>query len=234
MLADCYTPKSIHQDNMKTTVNNTPLLPLYVETNLIHNVSGSAYLELGTTKVICSINGPYSSQRKIFSNIGQLECQIRYSFSSTENSSQEIQPHMIIDALQGSICLEKYPKAIISINLVILETYGYELGPLITCASLALIDASIEVIDLVCASSLSRIPSLNSYIPFPSSKVTVQGEICDTITVATIPTQNIISQIWFDGSVENGIMQDMINACCVFNKELRADLRKKLIEKISK
>jgi exosome complex component MTR3 len=247
MLADCYFPET--QRVSDVPINTTPSkhsYPLHLESGLIHNVSGSIYLELGTTKVICSINGPITSNKKIFSNIGQLECHIRYTSSALQattteestvgNSITQVQPSMIIDALEGSIRLEKYPKTIIAINLVVLETSGFELGPMITCASLALIDASIEVIDLVCASSLSRIPSLSSFIPFPSTKTSSSSssEVCDVMTVATIPSQNVITQFWFDGMVEGPVMQDMINACCVFNKELRGELRKKLLEKLAK
>jgi exosome complex component MTR3 len=250
MLADCYFPETQLPGDAPIVSPQKHSYPLHLESGLIHNVSGSIYLELGTTKVICSINGPITSNKKIFSNIGQLECNIKYTSSAAlQNNASltteaggnvintQVQPSMIIDALEGSIRLEKYPKTIIVINLVVLETSGFELGPMITCASLALIDAAIEVIDLVCASSLSRIPSSSSFIPFPSTKVSSTStgtEICDVMTVATIPSQNVITQLWFDGMVENVVMQDMINACCVFNKELRGELRKKLLQKLAK
>jgi hypothetical protein len=256
MLSDCYSPETIRSEDSARDNTRTPQsYPLYVELGLISNVSGSVYLEIGTTKVMCSIHGPYASQRKSFSNIGQVECHIRYSSSSLvglTSSGQQIQPQMIIDAIEGSIRLEKYPKAMITINLVVLETCGFELGPMVTCASLALIDASIEVIDLVCASSISRFPSSvpssasPAYVPFPSSRVVSDDlnakeressapQVCDTLTLASIPSQNVITQFWFDGSVEGGaVIQDMINACCVFNQQLRIDLRKRLIARVTK
>jgi hypothetical protein len=262
MLADCYFPETLFsRDASKGNHLPNKSYPLYVELGLISNVSGSVYLEIGTTKVMCSIHGPYASQRKSFRNIGQVECQIRYSSSSlislASSGQQQIQPQMVVDALEGSIRLEKYPKQMITMSLVVLETSGFELGPMITCASLALVDASIEVIDLVCASSLSRFPSLSSpssppsYVPFPSSRVVSDadvkskeregegggsggGVVCDTITVATLPSQQLITQFWFDGAVEGSgaVIQDMLNACCAFNQQLRIDLRERLISRL--
>lgn len=43
------------------------LRPLHIETDIIHNVTGSAYLEAGQTKVVCSIIGPMESIKKEFS-----------------------------------------------------------------------------------------------------------------------------------------------------------------------
>ena len=52
--------------------------------------------------------------------------------------------------------LEKLPKCVVSIYVVVLESDGGELASAITCASLALADAAIEMYDIVTASSSVR------------------------------------------------------------------------------
>jgi exosome complex component MTR3 len=60
---------------------------------------------------------------------------------------------VLVQALSPAVMLEKLPKCVISIYVVVLENDGSELSAAITCASLALADAAIEMYDLVAASS---------------------------------------------------------------------------------
>ncbi|KFM67343.1 Exosome complex component MTR3, partial [Stegodyphus mimosarum] len=54
-------------------------------------VTGSAYLECGNTKIICSVNGPRDVLHKSDSSTkGQLYCEFKYaSFSCTERQSYQ-------------------------------------------------------------------------------------------------------------------------------------------------
>src|SRR5690242_8762424 len=77
---------------------------------------------------------------------------------------------LILQALEGSVILERYPKSVIDIYILVLEEDGGKfkvkntkellgsLGAAITCASLALINGGIETYDFVsCCSVVSTL-----------------------------------------------------------------------------
>ena len=227
MLSDCYRPRLLKKasDDGSLSVSNS----FKVELGLILNASGSAYLELGSTKVICSVHGPHVSQRKsTFSNMGHLDCDLRYSSVSGIGDGDGVPPHTVVDAVQGSILLEKYSKSVISLNIVVLETAGHELAAIINCASLALANASIEMRDLVCASAVGT--SENGVSIFPS--VPDDTPCQSSAIVATIPTLNQVTQIVLDGKHDVVVVAEMIQRCVLANKELRDEFRQVLIENI--
>lgn len=54
-------------------------------------------------------------------------------------------------ALESAVQLEAFPKSIVHIKCIIMESAGGDLAVLITAASLALADAGIPMLDLVTA-----------------------------------------------------------------------------------
>jgi exosome complex component MTR3 len=64
---------------------------------------------------------------------------------------------LMVQALEVSVMLEKYPKSVIDCYILVLESDGGALSASITCASMALANAGIEMYDLVAASSAVRI-----------------------------------------------------------------------------
>lgn len=173
------------------------LRPIIYETGLVSGANGSAYLEFGGTKVICSIHGPRSSTRpSTFSDIGQLECEFKYApfalpfetqaassrstNTNTSSSSEKQISQMLMDALAATIRLEKYPKSIISVHAVVLQGCGGELAAAITGSSLALADAGVELLEIVTACHVGCIPvnmiSDNSNVNFPNISGTESTE----------------------------------------------------------
>lgn len=59
---------------------------------------------------------------------------------------------ILTQALSPAVMLAKLPKCVVSIYVVVLESDGGELAAAINCASLALIDAAVEMYDIVTAS----------------------------------------------------------------------------------
>jgi len=54
-------------------------------------------------------------------------------------------------ALEAAVQLDAFPKCLVSVHCVVMESGGSDLGVLITAASLALADAGIPMFDLVSA-----------------------------------------------------------------------------------
>ena len=146
------------------------LRPLACGIHVIKGASGSAQLSLGDTHVYCSVYGPRANRiggssssssssiatggNGVFCDLGALECDVRL-VNDRDLGDAFQQPgqrlsHFLKDALESAIILSLYPKATISIYAVITNAHGSELAALISCASLALTDACIEMNDLVC------------------------------------------------------------------------------------
>jgi ribonuclease PH len=242
MLTDCYVPQYLDSPTPESeSPSSSPSSSIKLELGLIHNVSGSAYLDFGGTKVICSVHGPYARTASggVFHSTGQLECDLKYATSSSSSSSSSImndktyaiQSQTVIDALQSSIRLEKYAKMTIMISIVVLETQGCELANVICCASLALLDSGIEMLDLVCASSAVK-QSDGVVIFNPNRDQIANGD--GSVTVATSPTTGDITQIWYDGKDDLASSFSLIQECSDRNVILRQSFRENILSRASK
>ncbi|KAL9657301.1 hypothetical protein ABK040_011521 [Willaertia magna] len=144
---------------------------VFMQTGVIKQARGSAYIEFHkSTKVICAVYGPRQiSAKNEFSDKGSLQCEYRvatFSHKRRQDPSKNIAQRReeekqygiyLREALESSLLLEKYPKSVIDIYCFVLEDNGSALSAAITCASLALADAGIEMIDLVSACSTSEL-----------------------------------------------------------------------------
>ncbi|XP_015931096.2 uncharacterized protein [Parasteatoda tepidariorum] len=130
--------------------------PMSLKVGLIPTVTGSAYLECGNTKVICSVIGPRDVLTKSDSATkGQLSCEFKYNmFSCRERqpyvpSDEEMATAKAIqDALEPVILLHKFPKSRLDITIYVLQDDGGAAGAAITCAGAALSNAGVEMYDL--------------------------------------------------------------------------------------
>lgn len=134
----------------------------FLRANAVTQAKGSAYIETGKTKIICSIYGPRESlRRQEFRMKGKLTCEIKYApfsckkrRSSIRDMEEKDLSNIIKQALEPAIIMEKFPKAQIDIYIMVLENDGNVLASAINCATFALVDTGIEMYDLVIASSL--------------------------------------------------------------------------------
>lgn len=77
--------------------------------------------------------------------------------------------------LEAAVQLDSFPKSIVHLNCVIMESAGSDLAVLITAASLALADAGIPMFDLVTACSLV---GPHQPLTWPSSFQSMFSYIC--------------------------------------------------------
>jgi exosome complex component MTR3 len=170
MLSNVFIPKTIDSEDtekLQKEIKNVRksasmnFREISCDTSVISGASGSACISFGDTKVFCAIYGPRANQRGAssgtFSDSGVLDCDVRISSSNSHYLSSSSEPrmsHLLRDALTPSIRLSCYPKAIISVYAVVVQSAGSELAAVIACASLALADASIEINDFVCSATI--------------------------------------------------------------------------------
>lgn len=163
-----YFPETIEPISLLKERNdrtNNQLRRIFLDIGLITQASGSAYIEMGNTKVICGVYGPKSiaSRRDAyFSETGQLLCDFKFApFARLDEIKERKQGDdekelslMLQEALESSIQLEKMPKSMIQVFIIVLEANGGEFAAAVTCASLALAHAGIELFGLVSGCSV--------------------------------------------------------------------------------
>ncbi|KAK5928459.1 hypothetical protein CgunFtcFv8_013519 [Champsocephalus gunnari] len=132
--------------------------PVFVRCGLVSQAKGSAYIEAGNTKLMCCVYGPREMERKDETDMkcGKLTTDMRFApFSCLERGSwiQGSQDKdlslMLHESLQPAVCLHKYPRSQIEVNVMVLENSGSVLAHAVTCASLALADAGIEILNQI-------------------------------------------------------------------------------------
>lgn len=171
MLSNVFTPKTVYLDDIDKepcsrsksimTHDRMNFREISCDTGVISGASGSSFISFGDTKVFCAVYGPRANQRGSvsgpFSDSGLLECDVRIAASNSHISTSSSETRMsqqLRDAITPSVRLTCYPKAVISIYVVVVQSGGSELSAVILSASLAFADASIEINDFVCAATV--------------------------------------------------------------------------------
>ncbi|KAK7190502.1 hypothetical protein DPSP01_005272 [Paraphaeosphaeria sporulosa] len=135
---------------------------------------GSSYLEMGNTKVLCTVTGPaegrQSGQRGGRDNEAKVEVEIGFAgFSGLERRKRkndkrtsEMQ-HTLETAYSSLLLTHLYPHSTITLNIHILSQDGSLLAACINAATLALIDAGVPMTDyLVACTAASSATSAES------------------------------------------------------------------------
>ena len=134
---------------------------------------GSSYLEMGNTKVLCTVIGPQEQRRAGGGSAGQdkkatIEASISIAgFSGVDRkqrrgrNDKRIQEmnHMIVSAFESTLQLTLYPHSTISITLHVLSQDGSLLAACLNAATLALIDAGIPMTDYISACTVGTTSS---------------------------------------------------------------------------
>lgn len=201
--------------------------PVFVRCGLVSQAKGSAYIEAGNTKLMCCVYGPREMERKDETDMkcGRLMTDMRFApFSCMERGSwiqgseERDLSLMLLESLRPGVCLHKYPRSQIDVNVMVLENNGSVLAHAVTCASLALADAGIEMYDLVIGCSLRQ--DGDTYLTDPtfleettswasSDSVESQG----SLTVAFLPSLNQISGLQSDGEIGENTLTTGVRTC---------------------
>lgn len=123
---------------------------------------------------------------------------------------------MLQESLQPAVCLHKYPRSQVEVNVMVLENGGSVLAHAITCASLALADAGIEMYDLVLGCSIRQDGA--SYVADPSyaeenHQAWGAGGDQGSLTVAFLPSLNQVSGLQSDGQMAEDTLAAGVRAC---------------------
>ena len=183
---ECFDPLqfAVDLDLSKITNLNTDE-KVYISKSLINQANGSSYIELSSTKVTCAIYGPRETSSSSDESYSKclLETSIKFSpfarqkridplliqYDNDEDCEEAELCSRLEEALLPCILLHKYPKSQIDIIIDVIEDDGQHLlSAIILSATVALIDACIELYDTVVAKSLKVNNSLFTLCYMPN------------------------------------------------------------------
>lgn len=196
----------LKSDDLKEVISrkkslNTDKQNIYLKVDCVNEASGSSYIEIGNTKVLCSVYGPREIPRKddYDFKIAKLNCEFRFaSFSChmqrrgtlsqrDETPDEKNFSDIIEEALKPSIFLHKYPKSQIDLYILCIQNDVDSrniLNASIIAASMALCNASIELYDLVAS---------YTYIPI-------------NLTVSFMPSLHQVTSIYFSNQLNGACL----------------------------
>ena len=142
------------------------LREIKMKVNVVGNADGSSKVSFGNTVAIVSVYGPKELLPKYLQEVsrGALRCRYMMApFSVDERKSpgpdrRSIELSKVIRvALEPSIFLEEFPRAVIEVFIDIIQADGSTRVTGINAASLALATAGVHMRDLVSACSAGKI-----------------------------------------------------------------------------
>ncbi|KAF2730942.1 ribosomal protein S5 domain 2-like protein [Polyplosphaeria fusca] len=144
---------------------------LHAQISVQAAASGSSYLEMGNTKILCTVSGPSEARRGAGgggagSSEGNLEVDVSFAgFSGVERRKRRQDKrttdlsHTLTSSLTPLLHLHLYPHSTITLTLSILSQDGSLLAACINSATLALIDAGVPMTDYLTAVTCASSPS---------------------------------------------------------------------------
>eukprot|EP00920_Eleutheroschizon_duboscqi_P040672 GHVT01097207.1.p1 GENE.GHVT01097207.1~~GHVT01097207.1.p1 ORF type:complete len:380 (+),score=47.62 GHVT01097207.1:301-1440(+) len=158
---------------------------IYMRVGPVPGASGSSYITLGNTKLTCIVEGPRPAGASAQPNRGSVSLDLRVAscalkdlrtgtpLTSTSDGVNTIGvvrvaeqrsywERLLLGAVYNLVRLEAYPKSQIDLIINVLEDDGGVLTAALTAASLALVDAGVEVNDIAAAVSVYACPAAPS------------------------------------------------------------------------
>lgn len=141
------------------------LRPIHIESGVLPNADGSAYIEMGRNKIIAGVYGPREMHPKRLSKPNQGVLRVRYHMApfsvdprrSPAPSRRDTEISMVMrDALEPAMFLERYPRSAIDVYVEIIQADGGTRCASINAAAVAIADAGIPMKDLVAACAAGK------------------------------------------------------------------------------
>ncbi|KAI1715524.1 3' exoribonuclease family, domain 1 domain-containing protein [Ditylenchus destructor] len=183
---------------------NDQFRKMLVRAKVLDGPVGSAYIEMGNTKVMCSVNGPKEQQSGDYSHEGSLNVSI-YGIDST-NVRYTIQ-----SSLNAVVCLKKLAKAKVDVELNVLADDGGLVAACLMVAGVALISASIECFDLVLACNLLLYDSGTQTILDPTQSQLKKHTKGVNVTIGIMPALGQVVCCDVNGLVRKNVLDKALD-----------------------
>lgn len=213
----------------------------------MNQAKGSAYIEMGQTKVIVSVFDPREIPNKTdYSPKGEIYCEFKFApFSCRkrrlhQQDSEEIQYSAIMkQALESVVFRHEFPNFQVDIYALCLHNDGSVLSAAITAAGVALAQAGIPLYDLV--TSLTVGVQGDTVLVDPTLNeenlcgVSIGGQDNHgTVLLSFLNTQEQISQFYQSGHLSLESVKICVDALIKTTKSLIPLIQKCLVEYVVK
>lgn len=219
------------------------LRALKVRTGVVASASGSAMLELAHTKVMCSVFGPHAAEGRDYQGQGQLDCSLRFATFARRTRAPKAGPAgtaeeraLSLDlaaALSASVQLQLLPKSTVAVHVLVLQDDGGALPAAVSCASLALADASIALFGLVAACDCA--PTADGGVALDCSAAELASAGGCTV-VASMPSLDQLTLLRHEGAVPfeqlSEALQLALSGCARLHEEMANALRSKAADAV--
>ncbi|KAF2073928.1 hypothetical protein CYY_004752 [Polysphondylium violaceum] len=211
---------------------------IFMKTGIVTQASGSCYLEIEKTKVLCSVYGPRATPKTELFETAKLNCELKYAtFSSNkekfdylENTKEKDQSLIIYQSIIGSLRLDKYPKTVVDVYILVLNDDGDVLVSAITAASMALADAGVEMYDMVASCSAVCIKDATLINPTAQEETLTEG--AGKILVSKMPSHNNITQLIQTGELNYNNVLESVNLCIDGSDKIYSIMKQNLIDSL--
>lgn len=222
-----------------------------LKTGVITQAKGSAYIEIGKTKVIVSVFDPREiPNRTEYSLKGEIYCQFKYAPFSCQKrrqhqqDSEEKQNSAILkQALEPAVCRHEFPNFQVDIYALVLENDGSALSAAITCAGLALSHAGVPMYDLVSSITLG-VQKRNKYLDPTLNEEQLccvalrdGDETCEdqgVVVLSILHTHKQVSQVYQTGSLSLDILSESVELLTDAAKDVIPLIQKVLVKHVIK
>lgn len=218
----------------------------FMKLGVVSTAKGSAYIELGNTKVIVSVFDPREiPKQNKFRELGELYCDFKFSpFACTHRKNPQTDAEerslaaAMTKALQPVVCRHLFPNFQIDIFANVLEDDGSVLAAVITAAGLALSDATISMFDIVTASTVAVYGNKIYLDPtLAEERICLQGGPSGNhgvITLAKLHTLDQTSEIRQAGNISLDAMKEACKRLNLANNDVAPVVQQMLVGKVQK
>jgi exosome complex component MTR3 len=223
--------------------------PVFLETGVVSAATGSALVEIGRTKVVCSVHGPHALQsfRDPSTSLleeGRLKCEVRFAPFAKRADDTDIgnggghgptdlerdMSSLVRHAVESSVRLEMLTKSVLDLHVVVLAAGGGELAAAITCASLALANSGVELLGLVAGVTVGGVGE--SLLVDPTTVELEEGPDSFSMTAAVFSGGGTreVTQWWMQGRAAGPQFMSAVNVALDGCASLHDLMRSRLIK----
>ncbi|XP_047370509.1 exosome complex component MTR3-like [Vespa velutina] len=220
---------------------------IFLKTGIISQAKGSAYIEMGDTKVVCSVFDPREIHNKNdYCTHGELFCEFKFApFSCKkrkihQQDANEKEYSLILKrALEPAVCLHEFPNFQVDVYTTVLDNDGSSLAAAITVASLALANAGVPMFGLVTASTVAIYDDILLLDPTDTeelycSKNSLISGNHGIMVQASLPQLEQISEFFLVGNLNMEHITNAIEVIKQANKDICPLLQQCLVKSVFK
>jgi exosome complex component RRP41 len=213
--------------------------PISFKAGVIKNADGSCEFTCGETKAIAAVYGPKKVLPKHLEDSTRAYLKVHYNMAAFSTSdrcrpgpsrrSKEISK-VIKDALIPAILMEKYPQTAIHVFIEIVNANAGTRTAAINAAAVALVDAGIEMRDIVTSVAAGKVENQVIVDLFQDEDNFGQADL----PIAIMPRTEEITLLQMDGDLSPTELKTALNMCIKAAKTIAKAQRDAIITKYKK